>query len=127
MILAVRAFALAVLAVMTWVTVVASLDRGVFSAASELWQAPWFRATLADAYFGFLSVYLWIFYRETSATRRGLWLVLLLTLGNFAIAAYLLLATRGLGPKAGAPEILLRPEHARLSGQAAGAARGDAS
>ena len=88
----------AVLAAMTWVTVTASLDRSVLVAASEIWSDPWGKATLFDAYFAFLTVYLWIVYRERGLGARILWLLLILTLGNFAIAAYFLLALRKLGP-----------------------------
>ena len=60
-----------VLVSMIALTVVASLDRGVFRAGAELWPDPWFRATLADAYFGFLAIYLWVAYRETTWLRRA--------------------------------------------------------
>ena len=89
----------AVLAAMAWVTVTASLDRSVLEAASEIWNDPWGKATLFDTYFAFLTVYLWIAYRERGPGSRILWLLLILTLGNFAIAAYFLLALRKLGPE----------------------------
>lgn len=89
---------LVVLAVMTWVTLVASNDRSVLSAAAEIWADPWGRATLCDTYFAFLTLYLWIYHREPTWGRRLLWLVLLLTLGNFAIATYFLIALGRLGP-----------------------------
>ncbi len=88
-----------VLVAMTWVTVTASLDRSVLVAAVDIWNDPWGKATLFDAYFAFLTVYLWIAYREQGWWRRLLWLLLILTLGNFAIAAYFLLALRQLGPE----------------------------
>ena len=81
-----------VLAAMLWATVTASQDRGVLQAAAEIWADPWGRATLLDAYFAFLTVWLWIAWREPNLPRRILWLVLILTLGNFAIAAYFLIA-----------------------------------
>lgn len=92
------AFFLFVLAAMLWVTVTASMDRNVLVAAAEIWDDPWGKATLFDAYFGFLTVFIWIAYREPTRWRRALWLVLLLTLGNFAIAAYFLIALLRLGP-----------------------------
>ncbi|MCB1057866.1 MAG: DUF1475 family protein [Acidobacteria bacterium] len=85
-----KVFYVLVLVVMTAVTVVASLDRGVVEAVGELWPDPWFRATLADTYFAFLTIYFWVAYKERSWLARGLWLVAFLALGNFAIAAYLL-------------------------------------
>lgn len=94
-----------VLVVMTWVTVEASLDRSVLQGFVDIWADPWGRATLADAYFAFLTVFLWIAYREASAWRASVWLILLLTLGNFAIAGYFLWALSRLGPEAPWTEI----------------------
>ena len=81
-----------ILIAMLWVTTTASLEQGLFAAAAELWPDPWFRATLADAYFGFLAVYCWIAYRERGLARKLLWFVLLMLLGNIAIAVYALMA-----------------------------------
>jgi len=105
-----------VLAAMVAVTVTASLDRGVLAAAADLWPDPWFRATLADAYFAFLTVWAWIAWREPTWPRRLLWLVLVLTLGNFAIAAYGLAAIARLRPGDGPKELLLG-RHAGPSGR----------
>ena len=84
------AFCCVVLACMTWITVVASLDRSVLEGGRGLWPDPWFIATLMDAYFGFLTFYLWVAYKETSWLARGGWLVVILLLGNFAMSGYLL-------------------------------------
>lgn len=75
---------------MTAITVVASLDRSVLRGGQGLWPDPWFIATLMDAYFGFLTFYLWVAYKETSWTSRGIWFVAIMSLGNFAISGYLL-------------------------------------
>ena len=77
-----------VLAVMIGVTTAASLDRGIFVALEELWPDLWFRATLADAYFAFLTVYLWVAWRERSLAARALWFVLFMALGSIGIALY---------------------------------------
>lgn len=87
-----RVFFLVVLAGMTWITVTASLDQGLFEAGAELWPDPWFKATLLDAYFAFLAVWLVIAARERSWPVRLAWLVGILLLGNFAIAVYFLIA-----------------------------------
>jgi len=100
-------FALVLLSMLA-VTTIASLDRGVFEAGSELWSDPWFRATLADAYFGFLAVYVWIAYKEVTWGRRLVWLVLLATLGNIAIAVYILIQLSRLEPGATMKDLLLR-------------------
>lgn len=69
---------------------------------------PWFIATLFDAYFGFLWFWAWIAYKETSHLARGAWLVLILGLGNIAMAAYMLLQLRKLPAGAPAQALLLR-------------------
>lgn len=78
---------LAMLGVTSW----ASLHENVLAAFLRLAQDPWGLATLFDAYFAFLTVWLWIAWRESSALSRGIWLVAILLLGNFAIATYALL------------------------------------
>jgi Protein of unknown function (DUF1475) len=83
-----------VLAAMLYVTVSASLYQDVISATRQLWPDPWFRATLADAYFGFLFFWLWVVWREQSLATSILWFFLIMTLGNFAMAGYLLLQLR---------------------------------
>lgn len=112
MIVFLRLLMLAVLATMLVVTVTASQERGVFEAAAALWPDPWFRATLADAYFGFLTVFLWIAYKEPTASRRVAWFVLLMTLGNFAIAGYLLWQLFRLRSDDPIERLLLRSEEA---------------
>lgn len=69
---------------------------------------PWFFATLADAYFGFLWFWAWIAYKESTNLARALWLVLVLGLGNIAMAAYMLIQLRKLPAGAGAEALLLR-------------------
>lgn len=99
---------MAIIAIMLVLTVVASVDRSVLTALTELWPDPWFRATLADAYFAFLTFYAWVWYKEPGMGRRGAWLVLILCLGNFAMAGYLLLELRRLRPDDGVDALLLR-------------------
>ena len=108
MILFLRVLFGAILVAMLAVTVTASLERGVFAAAGDLWTDPWFKATLADAYFGFITVFVWIAYRERTMAARALWFVLLMALGNIAIAIYMLIRLSKL--KAGDPleRLLLR-------------------
>ena len=85
---------LAVLAIMLYVTISASLHLDIVSATRQLWPDPWFRATLADAYCGFLFFWLWVAWREQSAARGAIWFVLIMTLGNIAMAFYLLVQLR---------------------------------
>jgi hypothetical protein len=73
---------------------------GWASLSQPLWQwhglsgpdAPWIWATLADAYAGFLTFYVWVWVRERSLGRRLGWLTAILLLGNIAMSAYVLLA-----------------------------------
>lgn len=99
----------AILVVMLSVTATASLERGVFTAGAALWPDPWFRATLADAYCGFLAFYAWVFYREPSWPARVLWLLAILALGNIATSVYVLIKLFRLRAGAGAEQLLLRP------------------
>lgn len=104
---------------MVVVTLQASLERDVWSAAAALWPDGWFRATLADAYFGFLTVWVWVAYRERSVAARLAWLIAFLALGNLAMSAYAFLALRRLPPGEPLWHALLRPEHRRTGDFAA--------
>ncbi len=110
----------AIFAAMIAVSVVATLERGVFTALADLWSDAWFRATLADAYFGFLTFYCWVAYREDGWIGRIVWLLAILYLGNIAMSVYVLACLWGL--PAGAPlwQVLLRPEHRHAPAVAAG-------
>ncbi len=99
----------AIFAAMLWVTITASLDRNVLDAAGDIWRDPWGKATLFDAYFGFLTVYLWIAWRERSVAARVVWFVLLMCLGNFAIAGYVLAALIRLPPGESVDRLFERP------------------
>jgi hypothetical protein len=96
-----------VLAVMLYVTMSASLHQDIISATRQLWPDPWFRATLADAYCGFLFFWLWVAWREQSVAKSILWFVLIMTLGNIAMAGYLLVQLRRLRPGDGIEMLLL--------------------
>ena len=50
----------------------------------------WTIATLVDAYYGFITFYVWVFYKERSAAGRIGWFVAIMLLGNMAMAAYVL-------------------------------------
>jgi Protein of unknown function (DUF1475) len=51
----------------------------------------WTIATLMDAYFGFLTFYVWVFYKETHWPQRTIWFIAIMLLGNMAMSAYVLL------------------------------------
>ena len=50
----------------------------------------WTIATLIDAYYGFVTFYVWVLWKETRALPRVLWFVAIMALGNIAMSAYIL-------------------------------------
>jgi hypothetical protein len=96
----------AMLVVTTW----ASLVQPVWA-----WQGPvnrpdhaWTIATLFDAYFGFLTFYCWVYYKERSALARVGWFVFVMAFGNIAMAIYVLRELFRLQPGEPAATLLLR-------------------
>ena len=104
-------YAILVLVAMTWVSwyatttpTITSLPAYAHLAGKEgvnvligfdtVCSEPWGLATMFDAYFGFLAFFLYVAWRERSVGARVGWFVALMLLGNFAIAAYFLLALR---------------------------------
>jgi hypothetical protein len=79
-----------VLASMLGVTSWASLQCPLFAVPREVFMHPWFLATLADAYWGFITFYVWVCYKQTSWQARGAWFFAIMLLGNIAMAAYCL-------------------------------------
>lgn len=69
---------------------------------------PWLVATLFDAYFGFLWFWLWVATKESSNIARVVWLVLILLLGNMAMAIYMLIQLWKLPPNPQTKDLLLR-------------------
>lgn len=100
----------AILICMIVVTTAAALERSMFTAGEELLKDRWFVATLCDAYFGFLTFYVWVAYRETSFTGRLLWFLLIMLLGNIAMAVYVLWRLGRLPGDAPLSALLIRPE-----------------
>jgi len=105
MILFLRALFLVVLASMLGVTTWASLHQslGDFAHSATI-RDPWVIATLLDAYWAFIAVFVWVAWKEQSLAARILWFVTLIALGNLAIAAYLL--TQLFRVSASAPDAL---------------------
>jgi hypothetical protein len=68
----------------------------------------WTIATLCDAYCGFLTFYVWVYYKEQRPTRRLGWFVAIMALGNMAMAAYVLKELRSLGAGDSAAVLLTR-------------------
>ena len=68
----------------------------------------WFQATLLDAYFGFLTFYVWVAWKERSLAGRVLWFVLIMAFGNMAMSAYVILQLVRLPPEGRPHEILAK-------------------
>ena len=83
-------FALILMA-MLFITITATIDQNIFEAVGNMWPNWWFKATLADAYFGFLTFSVWVAYKELRLWRKLVWFAAIMLLGNFAISAYMLL------------------------------------
>lgn len=83
-------FALIFLAMLS-VVITASIDQNIFEAVGKIWPNWWFRATLADAYFSFLTFFVWVAYKELRLWRKLVWFASIMLLGNVAISAYMLL------------------------------------
>lgn len=79
-----------VLASMLGVTVWAGLQCPLFAVPREIYAHPWFIATLFDAYWGFITFFVWVCYKQTSWVARVAWFVAIILLGNIAMAAYCL-------------------------------------
>ena len=95
-----------ILLAMLAVTTAASLDRSIFNVGWELLSDRWFQATLFDAYFGFITFYVWVAYKEQSIWARVVWFVLIMCLGNIAMAIYMLIQLVKL-PRGAAMSLLL--------------------
>jgi hypothetical protein len=59
---------------------------------------PWAIATLADAYCGFITFFVWVCFRERGLALKIIWLVLIFLLGNIAMSLYVLLQLFRLKP-----------------------------
>ena len=83
-------FFLVILISILAVTSYASLEQNVMQGFKYLFASRWGIATLFDTYFGFLTIYIWIAYKEVTWSKRLLWLVLVLTMGSIAFSIYIL-------------------------------------
>ncbi len=73
----------------SWVQVHKSI---LLSPTEFSWSAsPWAVATLFDAYFGFITFFVWVCYKEAGVARKALWFVLVMGLGNIAMSGYVLI------------------------------------
>jgi hypothetical protein len=92
------------LAVTGWASSVVALWKTPASVIGH----PWFIATLFDAYFAFLTFWLWVAYKERTWSRRLSWLLAICLLGNIAMAIYMLIVLFRLPRAAKIEQLLLR-------------------
>lgn len=98
----------AILVGMLWVTISAGRAENLFDVGQRLWAEPWWVATLWDAYCGFVTFYVWVFYKESNWLARVLWFALIMTLGNIAMSVYVLIKLIRLPSDAVWADLLLR-------------------
>lgn len=82
-------FALILIAMLA-VTIWASQYQNVFD-AGQVWHDPWSRATLFDAYCGFITFFCYVAWREKRLMDKVVWFILIMALGNIAMSIYVLL------------------------------------
>ena len=66
----------------------------------------WTIATLMDAYFGFVTFYVWVLFKEPRWFSRVTWFIGIMLLGNMAMSAYVLVQLARLSPDQDAAAIL---------------------
>lgn len=93
---------------MTVLTIRTSMTVSLWSAWDSFAANPWAVATLYDAYFGFITFWVWVAYKESTLWSRLLWLVLILGLGNIAMSFYVLIQLFRLKPEQPAEALLWR-------------------
>ena len=96
-----------VLASMLWVTSWASLQCPLWETPRTVVTHPWFIATMFDTYWGFITFYCWLAYKERGWLARILWLVAVLLLGNIAMSIYILIQLFRVPATARLEEVLL--------------------
>lgn len=109
-----RLLFIAVLGAMLWVTSWASLHVSILAIPRDVFTHPWFIATLFDAYFGFLTFYVWLAWKEQSLVARVLWFINVMLLGNLAMAIYLLVELFRIKESAQFTEVISQRNPGRL-------------
>jgi Protein of unknown function (DUF1475) len=94
---------------MTILTIRTSLTLSLWDAWDDFAANPWAVATLVDAYFGFITFWVWVAFKERTHWLRGLWLALILGLGSIAMSLYVLIHLFRLKPEEPAEALFSRP------------------
>ena len=90
MILFLRGLFVVIIASMLWVTSWAGMQCPLFAIPHDVVTHPWFIATLFDAYWGFVTFYVWVAFKQTSWVAKIAWFFAIILLGNIAMSAYCL-------------------------------------
>lgn len=116
MILFLRFLFVVVIASMIWVTSWASLHQalGAF-AQSATFRDPWVIATLFDAYWAFITFYVWVAWKEQSLAARLLWFVAIILLGNLSMSAYMLAQLFAVPAEGSLDEVFTRRQPGKLA------------
>ena len=93
---------------MTVMTIRTSLAVSLLEAWPSYAANPWAIATLYDAYFGFLTFYVWVAYKERKMWSRIVWFLLIMGLGNIAMSLYVLIQLLRLRQEEPAEAVLWR-------------------
>ena len=95
---------------MVGMTTYVSLHKSIMQAGTEFsWVgSPWAVATLFDAYFGFVTFFVWVCFKERSLFARAVWFVLIMGLGNIAMSGYVLIELFKLKPQEPVSNLLFR-------------------
>ena len=92
-----KVVALLGLAAMTGIIMRAFIVGNFSAEGDKLLAMPWGVVSLVDLYVGFTLFSGWIVYREKSWLARIVWVVLMMTLGNWTAALYVFLALQKSG------------------------------
>lgn len=93
---------------MVAITVWAATQENILAIPSLVLNDVWFKATLFDAYFAFLSFFLWVCYREKSLPLKVFMFFAIACLGNIAMSIYVLIALYLLKPGEGIEKLFSR-------------------
>ena len=78
--------------------------QGLVSEPDRWWNI----ATLIDAYYGFITFFVWVCFKEPTAASRIGWFIAIMLTGNMAMAIYVLLQILRLKPDQPLSTILVR-------------------
>jgi predicted permease len=103
---------------MLFVTSSASLQCPLFAIPADVLGHPWFIATLVDAYWAFITFFVWVAWKEQAGAARVLWFLAIILLGNIAMALYFLRELFSVSPTEGIDPVFTRrnPGHLLLAG-----------